>query len=145
MKNILFTPNIKNLLSVHKFTIDNQTSVELDPYGISVKDLKTGALPSRHDSTGDLYLFKSPACSSSLIATSQERWHAELGHPGTPILDLLRYNFSISCNTPLNYSLCNACQLSKHTRLPFYDSQSFTVAPFDTIHCDLWTHKCCNI
>ena len=36
-------------------------------------------------------------------------------------------------------SLCNACRLSKHTRLPFYDSHSITYAPFDIVHCDLWT------
>lgn len=58
LTNILFTPTIiKNLLSVRKFTIDNQASVEFDPYGFSIKDLKTGALLSRHDSMGDLYPF----------------------------------------------------------------------------------------
>ncbi|KAI3710146.1 hypothetical protein L2E82_39920 [Cichorium intybus] len=140
LKNILFTPSIiKNLLSVRKFTIDNQTSVEFDPYGFSIKDLKTGDLLSRHDSTGDLYPFTTPSSASALLATSHDRWHARLGHPGAPVLDLLRSKFSISCNKPTTSSLCNACQLSKHTRLPFYDSQSVTYAPFDIIHCDLWT------
>ncbi|KAI3690006.1 hypothetical protein L2E82_47980 [Cichorium intybus] len=140
LKNILFTPSIiKNLLSVRKFTIDNQTSVEFDPSGFSIKDLKTGDLLSRHDSTGDLYPFTTPSSASALLATSHDRWHARLGHPGAPVLDLLRSKFSISCNKPTTSSLCNACQLSKHTRLPFYDSQSVTYAPFDIIHCDLWT------
>jgi len=140
LKNILFTPTIiKNLLSVRKFTIDNQTSVEFDPFGFSIKDLKTGTLLSRHNSTGDLYPFTTPTSSSALLVTSQDRWHARLGHPGAPVLDFLHSKFSIVCNKPMTSSLCNACRLSKHTRLPFYDSHSITYAPFDIVHCDLWT------
>lgn len=35
--------------------------------------------------------------------------------------------------------LCHACQLGKHVRLPFYDSQTYTIRPFQLLHCDLWT------
>ncbi|KAI3690613.1 hypothetical protein L2E82_48745 [Cichorium intybus] len=140
LKNILFTPSIiKNLLSVRKFTIDNQTSVEFDPYGFTVKDFKTGDPLSRHNSTSDLYPFTSPALSSALLDSTKDSWHARLGHPGTQVLDLLSSRFSISCNKQSMSSLCNSCELSKHTRLPFNDSNSSTFAPFDIIHCDLWT------
>lgn len=123
LKNILFTPTIiKKLLCVRKFTIYNQISVEFDPSGFSVKDLKTGALLSRHESTGDLYPFTTLVCSSDLLATSQDRWHTILGHLSAQVLDVLRSNFYISCNNTIGSSLCNACQLSKHTRLPFFDS-----------------------
>ena len=34
---------------------------------------------------------------------------------------------------------CHACQLGKHVRLPFSHSTSVTHAPFDLVHCDVWT------
>jgi transposase InsO family protein len=36
-------------------------------------------------------------------------------------------------------SLCHACQLGRHIRLPFYPSESISVKPFQLLHCDLWT------
>jgi len=41
---------------VRKFTIDNDVSVEFDPFGFFVKDLQTGMPLMRCDSSGDLYL-----------------------------------------------------------------------------------------
>lgn len=42
LNNILISPQIiKNLISIHQFTRDNQCSVEFDPFGLSVKDLRT--------------------------------------------------------------------------------------------------------
>ena len=42
LNNVLIAPDIiKNLLSVRKFTTDNSVSVEFDPLGVSVKDLRT--------------------------------------------------------------------------------------------------------
>ncbi|XP_074303779.1 uncharacterized protein LOC141638271 [Silene latifolia] len=56
LNNVLHVPNlIKNLVSVRKFTIDNHVSVEFDPFGFTVKDLKTGMPIMRSNSTGDLY------------------------------------------------------------------------------------------
>lgn len=36
-------------------------------------------------------------------------------------------------------SFCNACQLGKHTRLPFSVSRSMSKFAFEIIHADLWT------
>jgi hypothetical protein len=36
-------------------------------------------------------------------------------------------------------SLCHACQLGCHIRLPFYPSESISVKPFQLLHCNLWT------
>jgi hypothetical protein len=45
LNNVLHAPKlIKNLVSVRKFTIDNDVSVEFDPFGFSVKDFQTGTL-----------------------------------------------------------------------------------------------------
>ena len=56
LKNVLHAPQIiKNLTSVRKFTTDNHVSMEFDPFGFHVKDLLTGNIILRCDSTGDLY------------------------------------------------------------------------------------------
>lgn len=142
LPNILYSPHIiKSLLSVRKFTRDNDVSIEFDPFGFSLKDLKTGRLLSRHNSTGNLYPVTPPtlppqAC--SLTSTSLP-WHDRLGHPGAQVLDLLSRRFNFSCNKNHASSFCNSCQLSNSKRLPFYESNSFTFTPFDIIHCDLWT------
>jgi hypothetical protein len=42
LNNVLVAPDIiQNLLSVRQFTSDNLVSVEFDPLGVSVKDLRT--------------------------------------------------------------------------------------------------------
>ncbi|GKF14178.1 hypothetical protein Tco_0055640 [Tanacetum coccineum] len=52
LNHILVTPHIiKNLISVRRFTRDNDVSVEFDAYGFSLKDYQTGRLLLRCDST----------------------------------------------------------------------------------------------
>ena len=65
-------------------------------------------------------------------------WHNRLGHPGAKVLNFLRTNKLVLCNKARQNS-CVSCPLGKLTKLPFYDSMSFTIFPFDIIHSDLWT------
>jgi hypothetical protein len=44
-----------------------------------------------------------------------------------------------SCNRGHFEGLCHACQLGRHTRLPFHTSFSRAEQAFDLVHCDLWT------
>ena len=97
LKNVLHAPKlIKNLISVRKFTHDNMVSVEFDPFGFSVKDLATGNIVLRSNSTGDLYPFPSthgasPTSSapSTFSVLSTSICHSHLGHPGNTILNSL--------------------------------------------------------
>jgi len=42
LNNVLVSPKlIKNLISIHQFTTDNNCSVEFDPVGCSVKDMES--------------------------------------------------------------------------------------------------------
>ncbi|XP_074277246.1 uncharacterized protein LOC141600888 [Silene latifolia] len=131
--------------SVTQFTKDNNVSVEFDPFGFSVKDLQNGTTILRSDSNGELYPVSSESSSSStapghsLLTFSSDVWHSRLGHPGPNILQFLRRQSFISCNKGSHDNLCHSCQISKHKRLPFHDSTSATLAPFDIIHADLWT------
>jgi hypothetical protein len=93
-RDVLIAPSIiQNLLSVRKFTTDNFVSLEFDPLGVSVKNLRTRATLLRCDSTGPLYTLQLPSSSSTpcaLIATpSPTTWHRCLGHPGTAALQHL--------------------------------------------------------
>jgi len=62
LHNILIAPNlVKNLLSVRHLTRDNSVSVEFDPFGFSIKDLRTKMEILRCNSDGDLYPLTAPA------------------------------------------------------------------------------------
>ena len=144
LNNVLIAPDIiKNLLSIRQFTIDNFVSVEFDPLGVSVKDLRTRNLLLRCDSSGPLYTLQlptSPSGSCALVATpSSTTWHRRLGHPGKAALQTLAKSSSIVCSKLDDDTLCHACQLGRHVRLPFTNSLSRASHIFDLIHCDVWT------
>jgi hypothetical protein len=140
LRHILVSPHIiKNLIYVHQFTIDNQVSVEFDLYSLSVKDLHTRDVIVRCNSSGQLYpLLPSshpPPHALLVSATPSTLWHRRLGHLGFEVLSRL----VPSCNKLELETLCHACQLGWHTRLPFSLSHSRASKNFDLIHCDLWT------
>ncbi|CAJ2649804.1 unnamed protein product [Trifolium pratense] len=145
LNNVLHAPKlIKNLVSVRKFTIDNDVSVEFDPFGFSVKDFQTGTLLMRCNSSGDLYPIPTRPNTTSLspsafAASSTEIWHSRLGHPGAPILNSLHRNKILLCNKFQNDFFCHSCAFGKQTKLPFNNSLSSTYMPFDIVHSDLWT------
>ncbi|KAJ9564021.1 hypothetical protein OSB04_009181 [Centaurea solstitialis] len=144
LNNVLVSDKlIKNLISVRRFTIDNSVSVEFDPFGFTVKDLKTGSFLQRCDSDHhDLYPVLPPtprsALASANVAVSFDVWHRRLGHPGAAIFQFLVSRKFIACSSRTS-TLCHACQLGKHCRLPFSLSTTKTSRVFELIHSDLWT------
>jgi histone deacetylase 1/2 len=150
LHNVLVTPNIiKNLISVRRFTRDNLCSVEFDPFGLSVKDFQTKNMIARCNSDGDLYPFQWPSSTAHaffVTASPSTLWHRRLGHLSNQALSHLASAFHIPCNkVSPSYSLCHACQLGKHIRLPFDTSTTRTSCPFELIHCDLWTSPLASI
>jgi hypothetical protein len=68
LNDVLVSPNIiKNLISIRRFTTDNNCSIEFDPFGLSVKDLQIRNVIARCNSSGDLYPFYPPAISTSAL------------------------------------------------------------------------------
>jgi hypothetical protein len=56
LNDVLVSANIiKNLISIHRFTTDNNYSIEFDPFGLSMKDLHTRNVIARCNSSGDLF------------------------------------------------------------------------------------------
>ena len=141
LTDILISPNVvTSLISVRKFTTDNSCSVEIFPCGFLVKDLRTRKVLMISASTGDLYPFigNTLARASAFLAASPDAWHRRLGHPGAHSFSSITHDFLVDCNKA-PHSPCSACQLGRQPRLPFPSSTSRTFAPFDLIHCDLWT------
>jgi hypothetical protein len=74
----------------------------------------------------------------ALTVVAPTTWHRCLGHPGPDVLSSLSRSSFIHC-TSNKHEFCHACQLGKHTRLPFHSSSHHAEHPFDLIHLDLWT------
>jgi hypothetical protein len=145
LNDVLIAPYIThNLLSVRRFTTDNSCSIEFDPSGFSVKDLATKTLLARCDSAGPLYTFQPSSTGASsppilVSTTTSTTWHRRLGHPGPDVMAKISSSLHPSCNRGHFEGLCHACQLGRHTRLPFTTSSSRAEQAFDLVHCDLWT------
>jgi hypothetical protein len=138
LNNILVALKLfENLLSVRQLTRDNLVSVEFDPRGFSIKDLRTKVEILRCNSDGDLYPLTALAA-RTLLATAASRWHQRLGHPGNKALSQVLSSFDFTCNKDCS-SACNSCRLGKHTRLPFSSSNTVTSAPFQLLHYNVWT------
>ena len=107
-----------------------------------MKELGTGNILLRSNSTGDLYPFHSthgatiPSSPHSAFLSSSI-WHSRLGHPGNDILHSLSSN-SIQCNETQSF-VCHSCPLGKHVRLASVNSQFVSTKPFDIIHSDVWS------
>ncbi|KAJ9535464.1 hypothetical protein OSB04_un001410 [Centaurea solstitialis] len=146
LKNVLHTPRIiKNLLSIRRFTIDNNVSVEFDPFGLTMKEYRTRTPILRCNSTGDLYPFKLKSSSqvthpSTFAAITRDLWHHRLGHHGADVLSTLRSNLRFSSSKHLSSNtFCHSCVLGKQIKFPFSSSNYLTHLPFDIIHTDVWT------
>jgi hypothetical protein len=153
LNNILLAPDmVQSLLSVHHFTTDNWCSMEFDLFDLSVKDLTTKNVIVRSNSTGPLYTMRLPgsltpfssavaalaAVPHALTSVALTTWHRRLGHPDPDALSSLSRSSFIQCISN-KYDFCHACQLGKHTRLPFCSSSYRAEHTFDLMHLDLWT------
>ena len=75
---------------------------------------------------------------AATIATpSPDLWHARLGHPALSCLQLLAFQGHLGSVQFQNFN-CTSCHFGKQTKLPFNNSESFSFAPFDLIHSDIW-------
>jgi hypothetical protein len=84
LNNVLHVPTAhKNLISVHRFTLDNNTFIEFHPYFFLIKDQKTRKVLLRGPCKGGLYPLPSQKQLLSAIRLSLDRWHSRLGHPSS--------------------------------------------------------------
>jgi hypothetical protein len=95
LKSVLCVPSlIQNHIFVRQFTRDNAISIEFDPIGFSVKDLKTQHEIIRCNSSGDLYTIPPAPITPShqdFISSAAHApiWHACLDHLDPGVLNKL--------------------------------------------------------
>jgi hypothetical protein len=78
--------------------------------------------------------------SSSVAVTttlSPDLWHSRLGYASLSRLQLLASQGHLG-SVSFNKFDCMSCQFGKQTKLPFNNSDSFSSAPFDLVHSDVW-------
>lgn len=109
INNVLVSPDIiKSLIYDCRFARDNWCSIELDPFGLSVKDYPTKTKIVRCNSSGDIYLFSIDAFTSMASArafitteSTTDFWHRVSGTLAmTPSLAWCRLLLSLHLKAP---------------------------------------------
>ena len=145
LKDVLHVPQTsKNLVSVHRFTLDNNVLIEFYPHFFLVKDLSTRRIILRGRCVGGLYPLISSSSSSwsnkqANIVTkpSSSRWHSRLGHPSSVIVKYVLSKNKLSYENSVE-SVCDPCQQAKSHQLPYPISTSVSTAPLQLIFSDVW-------
>lgn len=142
LKNILHVPSVtRNLLSVKKFTLDNNVFFEFHPWNFFVKDRDTREVLLRGGCRGGLYNLDVSSVKQvfSNVKVSRERWHSRLGHPATQIVQHVLNRYDLPSVSSDNKSvICDACQQGKSHQLPFFLSSRVTTSPLEIIYSDVW-------
>ena len=116
----------------------------LTNHGVDVQDprmgqvLGTGRKVDRMFEIHDLKIPSQVVSTTAITATpSPGLWHAHLGHPSLSHLQLLASQHHLG-SIQFQKIDCTSCHFGKQTKLPFNNSDSFSSAPFDFIHSDIW-------
>jgi hypothetical protein len=110
LKDVLHIPDAsKNLISVHKFTSDNNVFLEFHPW----------------------YFL-------SVVKPTMARWHFRLGHASLPIVQRVVSKNNLSCLKENSHeSVCDACMKAKSHQLPFGKSDCVSKAPLELVFSDV--------
>jgi hypothetical protein len=146
LKNVLHVPTAtKNLISVHKFTLDNDMFIEFHPFYFFIKDHKTRKVLLHGPCRGGFYPLPSSAFKLwnlifNVTRFSIDHWHNHLGHPACDIVIRVIRDNRLSCASldSMSSSICGPCLRAKAHQLPYSLSLSRASAPLELIHCDVW-------
>jgi hypothetical protein len=148
LNNVLHVSSThKNLISVHRFTLDNDTFIEFHPYFFLIKDRKTKKVLLHGPCKGSLYPLP-PSTSKfqklvfNAIKIFIDRWHSRLGHPSRDIVHRVVSNNNLPCANfdKSNSSVCDACACAKAHQLSYQLSSSTSSTPLQLIFFDVWGH-----
>jgi hypothetical protein len=117
LDNVLHVPSThKNLIPVHRFTLDNDTFIEFHPYFFLIKDRKMRKVLQHRSCKGGLYPL--PSSSSkyrklvfSAIKILVDLWHNRLGHSSRDIIHRVVSMDNLPCASfdMSSESVCDAC------------------------------------
>jgi hypothetical protein len=145
LNHVLRVPHThKNLVSIHRFNLDNNTFIEFHPFFFLIKDQATRKVLVRGPCRGGLYPLTSfaPPTQKHILAAikpTSERWHCRLGHPSRDIVArVIRHNNLVCSGLDSSESVCDACLRAKAHQLPYPKSTSQSAAPLDLVFSDVW-------
>lgn len=136
--DVLFVPSLSsNLLSVSKITKQLKCRAIFSPYDVVFQDLASGMILGEGKECGGLYVMDTNSLAKvfhARVDKDQESllWHRRTGHPSDKILQLLDSKWILNSNK------CDACHFSKEHRLPFSNSLTTSLNPFEIVHSDIW-------
>ena len=122
----------KNLISVHRLTIDNSIFIELHPFFFLTKDQKIRRTLLKGRCVGGLYPLPideiKQVCSATRVSINT--CHNRLGHASNRVVEqVIRRNNLLSSQESVNRSVCDACQQAKSHQLPYSSSMSASKFP----------------
>ncbi|KAM2234356.1 hypothetical protein EV2_013133 [Malus domestica] len=146
LPNILRCPTAStNIISAHRFTLDNKCYLLIFPHFFLVKDLKTRKTLFCGRCENGLYPFVggggqfiNPISVCLGIRVSAPKWHSRLGHPAFSIIKFLISNKQVPIHGTVDVTFCPSCPLGKSTKLPFSTSESVSQFPLQLLHSDVW-------
>jgi histone deacetylase 1/2 len=144
LKNILHVPRAsKNLLSVHKFTLDNHVFIEFYPFFFLIKDQATRRILLRGPCYGGLYplmpMFNETSKQAFIsIKPSSSTWHRRLGHPSLFVVQQVLRKNKIAYTPESTPYVCDSCQLAKSHQLAYPISTSVSTTPLEQVFSDVW-------
>jgi histone deacetylase 1/2 len=145
LRNVLHVPSAtKNLVSIHRLTLDNNVYVEFHPWYFYVKDLETKKVLLKGRCYRGLYPLVSSSSSRNkqvLSATkpSATRWHDRLGHPSFKIVHRILRKFELPYSKESRCEfVCDSCQRAKSHQLPYTRSTSMSTKPLELVFSDVW-------
>jgi hypothetical protein len=119
LKNILHVPSAsKNLLSIHRLTLDNHVFLEFHPFLFFIKDPVTRRTLFKCPCPSGLYPLMPFSTGSSkqvfsTIKLSSSTWHRRLGHPSSFVVQQIIRKTKLSHSIEINPYVCDSCQLTK--------------------------------
>jgi histone deacetylase 1/2 len=143
LNRVLHVPQEKtNLLSVHRFTNDNNVFVEFHPHQFFVKEEETRRTLLKGRCEGGLYPLRSSSNKSSfnkqvlsVTRPTTSLWHNRLGHASSQVVQSILSRHKISFISDSNKGhVCNACQQGKAHQFPYSRSTNISAKPFDLIY-----------
>jgi hypothetical protein len=145
LRNVLHIPHAtKNLVSIHRLTLDNNVFVEFHPWYFYVKDRETKRVLLKGRCTKGLYPLVSSSSSKNkqvLSATKPlaTRWHDRLGHPSFKVVQRVLRNYELPCSNKISIeSVCDSCQRTKSHQLPYVRSTSVSTVPLELVFSNVW-------
>jgi hypothetical protein len=142
LKDVLHVPSVtRNLLSVKKFSRDNNVFFEFHPWYFFVKDRVTREILLRGGCRGGLYNLDVSSPFKHVFSStkvSRSRWHSRLGHPATQIVQHILHHYELPSESVNKDVICDACQQGKSQQLPFSLSSRVTTSPLEIIYSDVW-------